>query len=71
MQQAKEPAAVRELHRIRRQIRAEANRVGSDKYWAEVNRRAREFARRHGIKYVESPSRASVLHDKPVKPKSR
>jgi hypothetical protein len=62
-----EPAAIRELHRIRQEIRAEEKRVGSDKYWAEVNRRGKEFARRHGLKYVESPSSAYVLHDKPVK----
>ena len=66
MKQEKEPAAVRELHRIRQALRAEEKRVGSDKYWAEANRQGREFARRHGLKYVESPSIAYVLHDKPA-----
>ena len=62
-----EPKAIQEVHRIRQEIRAEEKRVGSDQYWAEVNRRGKEFARRHGLKYVESPSSASVLHDKPAK----
>ncbi len=67
MKQEKVPDAVRELHRIRQEIRAEIERVGSEKYWAEANREGREFARRHGLKYVESPSSAYVLHDKPAK----
>jgi hypothetical protein len=66
MKQEKEPAAIRELHRIRQEIRAEERRVGSDKYWAEANRKGKEFARRHGLKYVESTSSAYVLHDKPA-----
>lgn len=66
MKQEKEPAAVRELHRIRQALRAEEKRVGGDKYWEEANRQGREFARRHGLKYVESPSSAYVLHDKPA-----
>jgi hypothetical protein len=69
MKQEKEPAAIRELHRIRQEIRAQEKRVGSDKYWAEANREGKEFARRHRLKYVESPSNAYVLHDKPVKKK--
>jgi hypothetical protein len=67
MKQEKEPAAIRELHRIRQEIRAEEKRIGSDKYWADVNRRGKEFARRHGLKYVESLSGADVLHDRPAK----
>jgi hypothetical protein len=67
MKQEKEPAAIRELHRIRQEMRAEEKRVGSDKFWAGVNQRGREFARRHGLKYVESPSSAYVLHDEPAK----
>jgi threonyl-tRNA synthetase len=69
MKQEREPAAIRELHRIRQEMIAEEKRVGSDKYWAEANRQGREFARRHGLKYVESPSSAYVLHDKPTKHK--
>ena len=67
MKQAKEPAAIRELHRIRQEIRAEEKRVGSDKYWAEANQQGKEFARRHGLKYVESPSSLYGLHAKPAK----
>jgi hypothetical protein len=66
MNQEKEPAAIRELHRIRQEIRAEEKRVGSDKYWAEANQQGKEFARRHGLKYVESPSSLSLLPDKPA-----
>jgi threonyl-tRNA synthetase len=67
MKQEKEPAAIRELHRIRQEIRAEEKRVGSDKYWAEANRQGKDFARRHGLKYVESPSSAYILPDKPTR----
>ena len=70
MKQEKEPAAIRELRRIRQEMLADEKRVGSDKYWAEANRQGKEFARRHGLKYVESPSSAYVLHDKPVKYKA-
>jgi threonyl-tRNA synthetase len=55
------------LRRIRQQMLAEEKRVGSDKYWAEANRQGREFAQQHGLRYVESPSSAYVLHDKPAK----
>ena len=61
-----EPKAIQEVHRIRQELQAEEKRVGSDKYWAEANRQGREFARRHGLKYVESPLSAYVLHDKPA-----
>jgi hypothetical protein len=61
-----EPRAIQEIHRIRETMHAERKRVGSDKYWAEANRKGKEFARRHGLKYVESPSSAYVLHDKPA-----
>jgi hypothetical protein len=53
MKQEKEPAAILELRRIRQVIQEERKRVGSDKYWADANREGREFARRHGLKYVE------------------
>jgi hypothetical protein len=46
---------------------AEEKRVGSDPYWAGVNQRGKEFARRHGLKYVESPPTAVALHDQPAK----
>jgi hypothetical protein len=71
MKQEKESKVFAELRRIRNEMLAEEKRVGSDKYWAEVNRRGKEFARRHGLKYVESPSSACVLREKPVKYKSR
>ncbi len=61
-----EPAAISELRRIRSELLADEKRVGSDKFWAGVTRQGREFARRHGLKYVESPSSAYVLHDKPA-----
>jgi len=67
MKQEKEPGAIRELRRIRQEMLAEEKRVGSDRYWAEANRQGKAFARRHGLKYVESPSSASILHDKPAK----
>jgi hypothetical protein len=56
MKQEKEPAAIRELHRIRQKMLAEEKRVGSDKYWAEANRQGKEFARRHRVLYAESAS---------------
>jgi hypothetical protein len=62
-----EPKAILELRRIRQEMLAEEKRAGSDQYWAGVNRQGREFARRHALKYVESPPSASVLHDKPAK----
>jgi hypothetical protein len=67
MKQEKESKVFTELRRIRSEMLAEEKRVGSDKYWAKVNRQGKEFARRHGLKYVESPSSAYVLHDKPAK----
>jgi hypothetical protein len=62
-----EPMAIQEIHRIREEMHAERERVGSDKWREEVNRQGKEFARRHGLKYVESPSSADVVHDKPAK----
>lgn len=62
-----EPKAIQEVHHIRQEIRAEEKRAGSDKYCAEVNRRGKEIARQHGLKYVESPSSEYVLHDRPLK----
>ncbi len=67
----KEPAAVRELHRIRQTMLAEEKRVGSEKFWAEVNRQGKEFARRHGLKYLETPSRLTVAREDRGKYKSR
>ena len=67
MKREREPAAIRELHRIREKMRAEEKRVGSDKYWAEANQRGKEFARRHGLKYVESPRRPATVRERPSK----
>jgi hypothetical protein len=62
-----EPKAIQEVRRIRNEMLAEEKRVGSDPYWAGVNQRGKEFARRHGLKYVESPPAAIALHDQPAK----
>jgi hypothetical protein len=67
MKQEKASKVFTELRRIRSEMLAEEKRVGSDKYWAAINRQGKEFARRHGLKYVESPSSAFVLHDQPAK----
>jgi hypothetical protein len=67
MKPEKEPAAIRELRRIRQEMLAEEKRAGSEKYWSQANQQGREFARQHGFKYVESSSSAYVLHDKPAK----
>jgi len=67
MKRQKEPAAVRELHRIREQMLAEEKRVGSDKYWADANREARVFARRHGLKYVAAKPGVAAVREKPLK----
>ena len=67
MKREKEPAAIRELHRIREEMLAEEKRVGSDKFWAEVNRQGKEFARRHGLKYVESPAVVTAVRERPYK----
>jgi hypothetical protein len=48
MKSTKEPAAVRELHRIRQDMLAEETRVGRDKFWAETNRQGKQFARCKG-----------------------
>jgi hypothetical protein len=66
MKHEKESKVFTELRRIRSELLAEEKRVGSDKFWADVNRQGREFARRHGLKYVESPSSDYVRHDKPA-----
>ena len=60
MKREKEPAAVRELHRIRAGLLAEEKRVGSDAFWAEANRLGEEFARKHGLKLVKAASKALV-----------
>ncbi len=59
-----EPRAIREIRRIRDEMLAEEKRVGSDQFWAEVNRKGEEFARQHKLKYEESAPKADVLHDK-------
>jgi len=71
MKRQKEPAAIRELHRIREEMLAEERRVGSANYWDEVNRKGKEFARKHGLRYVESPSRVAVARERPAKYKAR
>ncbi len=71
MKRSKEPAALRELHRIRGKMLAEEKRAGSDRYWAEVNQQGKEFARKHGLRYVESPSRAAVARERSAKYKAR
>ena len=61
MKKEKESKVFKELRRIRDEMLAEEKRVGSDKYWAEANREAREFARQHGLKYVDTlPHTAGV-----------
>ena len=67
MKPEKESKVFTELRRIRDERLAEEKRVGGDKYWAEAHQRGREIARKHGLKYVESPSSAYVLHDHPTK----
>ncbi|MBM4043649.1 MAG: hypothetical protein FJ279_00895 [Planctomycetes bacterium] len=45
MRALREPKALAELHRIREEMQAEEDRVGSETFWAEVNRRAEGFFR--------------------------
>ena len=71
MKQSKEPEAIRELHRIREEMLAEEKRVGSAKYWAEANEEGKAFARRHGLKYVETPPTAASVREKRAKYKAR
>ena len=70
MKQEKESKVFTELRRIRDERLAEEKRVGSDKYWAEAHQRGREYARKHGLKYVETPASPLVLNDKPAKKRS-
>jgi hypothetical protein len=56
MKQEEEPVAIGELQRIRQEILAE-----------EANRQAREFARRHGLKYVEAKPGVETVREKPSK----
>ncbi len=65
MKRNKEPAAIRELHRIREEMLAEEKRVGSEKYWADANRQGREFARRHGLRYKEAKPSIQTVSEKP------
>jgi hypothetical protein len=60
-----QPRAIEEIHCIREQMQAERKRVGGEKWRTDLNQQGKEFARRHGLKYLESPSIADVLHDKP------
>ena len=62
MKPEKESKVFTELRRIRDEMIAEEKRVGSDKFWADVNRRGREHARKHGLNYVESPSGGPPWH---------
>ena len=71
MKPEKESKVFTELRRLRDERLAEEKRVGSDTYWAQAHRRGREIARKHGLKYVESPSSAYVLHDQPAKKRLR
>ena len=70
MKQAKESNVFTELRRIRDEMLAEEKRVGSEKFWGDVSRRGREYARKHGLKYVESPASPPALHGKPGKKRS-
>ena len=56
MTHKREPGAIRELHRIRESMLAEERRIGSDTFWAEVNRLGEKFARKHGLKLVKPAS---------------
>jgi len=67
MKQEKEPAAIRELRRIRQAMLAEEKRVGSNKFWTEVNRQGKEFAHRYGLNYVDSLSMMVALRNKPAR----
>jgi len=67
MKRKKEPAAIHELHRIREEMLAEEKRVGSDKFWTEVNWQGKEFARRHRLKYVEATLSVGTVREKPAK----
>ena len=60
MKREKESKVFTELRRVRDEMLAEEKRVGSDKYWAEVNRQGKEFAHRHGMKIVELPVATAV-----------
>jgi len=64
MNKQREPEALRELHRIREQIHKEAVAVGIERYWAEANRQGREFARRHGLKYVQAKPGVEAIREK-------
>ena len=68
MKQEKESKVFTELRRIRDELLAEEKRLGSGPFWAEVNRQGKQFARRHGLKYVKSPADASVSSRGPKAP---
>ena len=67
MKRDKEPAAIRELHRIREEMLAEEKRAGSEEFWAEANRQGREFARRHGLKYRAPGASTLMIREKRAK----
>jgi hypothetical protein len=71
MKKRTEPAAIRELHRIREEMLAEEKRVGSATYWAEANAQGKAFARRHGLKYVEARSPVANVRERRAKYKAR
>ena len=57
-----------EVHHIPAGNPREKRDAGSDKYCAEVNRRGKEIARQHGLKYVRvAVQQNMVLHDRPLK----
>ena len=71
MKRGKEPAALRELHRIREQLLVEEKRVGSEKYWADTHREALEFMRRKGCKLRPLKHEAAIVRERPAKYKGR
>ena len=71
MKKSKEPEAIRELHRIREEMLSDEKRVGRARYWAEANEQAQQFARRHGLKYLEAAPRAAAVREKRAKYKAR
>jgi hypothetical protein len=71
MKQTKEPAAIRELHRIREQMLAEEKRVGSATYWAEAHEEALEFMRRPGCKLRPLKTETAGVREHPGKYKTK
>ena len=65
MKRNKEPEAIRELRQIRDEMLAEEERVGSEKFWAEVQRQGQAFARKHGLRYMETKPSVQTVREKP------